>query len=69
MRLRAVGCDRAIFTSDGVALLHEAAAGSFRDIDRLATMALRSAAKRKRKLVERDDVAHAIDVGGLNGRE
>jgi type II secretory pathway predicted ATPase ExeA len=69
MRLKAAGCGREIFTADAVALLHEAAAGSLRDTDRLATAALRSAARRKRKLVERDDVAHAIDVGGLNGRE
>lgn len=69
MRLKAAGCDRAIFTSDAVGLLHEAAAGSLRDIDRLATAALRSAARRKRKLVERDDATHAVDIGGLNGRE
>jgi type II secretory pathway predicted ATPase ExeA len=63
MRLKAVGCERDIFTSDAVGMLHEAANGSLREIDRLATAALRSAARRKRKLVERDDVTHAIDVG------
>ncbi len=33
-----------------------------RDIDRLATAALREAARRKRKLVERDAVARVIDA-------
>lgn len=69
MRLKAVACDREIFTTDAVALLHEAATGSLRDIDRIATAALRSAARRKKKLVEHDDVTHAVEVGGLNGRE
>ena len=69
MRLKAAGCDRPLFTNDASAMLHEGASGALRDIDRLATAALRSAAKRRRKLVERDDVTHAIDVGGLGGRE
>lgn len=69
MRLKAAGCDRGLFTNDGVALLHEAAAGSLRGVDRLATAALRSAARRKRKLVERDDINHAIEVEGLHARE
>jgi len=45
-----------LFTSDAVAVLHEAASGSRRDIDRVAHDALRSSARRKRKLVERDVV-------------
>ena len=46
-------------------MLHEAALGSLRDIDRLATAALRESARRKRKLVERDVVAHVIGVLGV----
>ena len=42
-------------------MLHEAAGGSLRDVDRLATAALRVAAKRKKKLVEREVLAHVID--------
>lgn len=58
-RLARVGCNRDLFTSDAVSLLHEAAQGSMRDIDRLATRALRLAARTKKKLVEKD---HLIAV-------
>jgi len=61
-RLKRSGCDRDLFTSDAVAMLYEAAAGSLRDLDRLATDALRTAAQRKKKLVERDVTTHVIDV-------
>lgn len=53
MRLSRVGGSKDLFASDALALLHEAAA-SLRDIDRLATAALRAAARRKRKTVERE---------------
>jgi general secretion pathway protein A len=56
-RLELVGCEKDVFTSDAVAMLHEGAAGAHRDLDRLATLALREAARRKKKLVERDVVA------------
>lgn len=62
LRLRKAGCDRELFTADALAMLHEAANGSLRDIDRLATAALREAARRKRKLVERDVLSRVIDV-------
>lgn len=62
LRLRKAGCDRELFTGDAIAMLHEAANGSLRDMDRLATSALREAARRKRKLVERDVLARVIDV-------
>jgi type II secretory pathway predicted ATPase ExeA len=61
-RLRFVGCEREVFTADALAMLHEAANGAHREIDRLATAALRIAARRKKKLVERDALAHVIDV-------
>ena len=51
---RNAGAQREIFTADAVALLHEAASGGMRDLDRLATGCLREAARKKRKLVERD---------------
>ena len=54
--------DGVIFASDAVAMLHEAASGALRDLDRLATAALREAAKRKKKLVERDTLASVLDV-------
>lgn len=61
-RLNRAGCDREIFASDALAMLHEAASGALRDLDRLATAALREAAKRKKKLVERDTLASVLDV-------
>lgn len=64
MRLTAVGCNKELFTSDALAMLHEAASGSLRDIDRVAHSALRLAARRKRKLVERDVVQAALHAEG-----
>jgi general secretion pathway protein A len=60
LRLRRAGCDRELFASEALALLHEAAGSSLREIDRLATAALREAARRKKKLVERDVVARIV---------
>lgn len=60
LRLQRAGCDRDIFASEALALLHEAAGSSLREIDRLATAALRESARRKKKLVERDVVARII---------
>jgi len=57
-RLKKAHCDRELFTADAVAMIYEAAVGSLRDIDRIATAALRLSARRKRKLVERDVVEH-----------
>lgn len=56
MRLRRVGCDRELFASDAITLLHDVAGSSLREIDRLATDALRESARRKKKLVEREAV-------------
>lgn len=53
-RLGRVGGSKDLFSPEALALLHEAAQGSLRDIDRLATAALRLAARRKRKTIERD---------------
>ena len=61
MRLSRVGCERELFASDATAMLHEAASGSLREVDRIATASLREAAKKKRKLVERDVVARVVD--------
>jgi len=62
LRLRQAGCDRELFASDAIGLLHEATLGAMRDIDRLAGTALRETAKKKRKLVERDVVARVIEA-------
>jgi type II secretory pathway predicted ATPase ExeA len=52
-RLGLVGCDKTLFDSDAIALLHEASDGRLRDIDRIATDALKRAARRKHKRVDR----------------
>lgn len=59
-RLHRVGCDRDLFATDAIALLHEAAQGSLRDVDRIATACLRNAARKKRKTVERDVVGRVL---------
>jgi general secretion pathway protein A len=41
-RLAAAGATKELFTADAIAILHEAASGSLRDIDRVAHNALRS---------------------------
>jgi type II secretory pathway predicted ATPase ExeA len=61
-RLAQAGCDRDVFTHDAVAMLHEATAGAHREIDRLATAALRATARTKRKLVERDTLTRVLDA-------
>ena len=62
LRLKRAGCDREIFASDTVALLHETTSGSMRELDRLASVALREAAKKKRRLVERDVLTRILDA-------
>lgn len=64
MRMKRAGCDREVFASDAVALLHEATSGSMRDLDRLAAAALREAARKKKRLVERDVLASIVDADG-----
>jgi general secretion pathway protein A len=63
-RLARVGGSKELFSNDALALLHEAAAGSLRDVDRLATAALRLAARRKRKTVERDTLVRIVQSDG-----
>jgi type II secretory pathway predicted ATPase ExeA len=62
VRLHRAGCERELFGTDAVAMLHEAASGAHRDIDRLAAAALKEAARRRKKLVERDILAHVLDA-------
>ena len=60
-RLKQAGCDREIFASDAIALVHEATLGAMREIDRIAHAALREAARKKSRLVERDVIARTLD--------
>jgi len=61
-RLAHAGCDRDVFTHDTLAMLHEATGGAHREIDRLATAALRATGRTKRKLVERDVLTRVLDA-------
>jgi type II secretory pathway predicted ATPase ExeA len=60
MRLRRAGADRELFADEALQLLHEAAGSSLRNVDRLATAALRMAARQKKKRVERDIMANVV---------
>ena len=60
-RLRLAGCERELFARDAVALMHESSAGAHRELDRLATLGLKEAARRKRKLVEKDLISAVLD--------
>jgi general secretion pathway protein A len=60
IRLRRAGGDREIFADEALILLHEAAGSSLRNVDRLATTALRMAARRKKKRVDRDIMGSVV---------
>jgi general secretion pathway protein A len=60
VRVRNAGVDRDLFAEDAVALLHEAAHGALREIDRVASTCLRHAARKKRKVVDRDVVTRVL---------
>ena len=69
-RMKRAGCEREAFTSDALALLHEDAKGRLRDFDRIATDALKLAAKRKHKTIDRELVGRILaDADSLDGGE
>lgn len=51
-RLLDAGADANPFDSDAMAILHEATGGRLRDVDRIATLSLKAAARRKLKRVD-----------------
>lgn len=61
-RLRRVGAKKMLFNSDALTLLHEATRGQLRDLDRIATHALRSAARRKLTNVDRELLEETLAV-------
>jgi len=61
-RLDAAGCKKSLLTSDALAIVHEATRGALRDIDRVVTNALRSAARKKLKLVDLELVERVLDA-------
>jgi general secretion pathway protein A len=59
-RLKLAGSDKNIFAADAIQLMHEHATGALRDIDRIAHGAMRDAARRKRKTVDREAVERVL---------
>jgi len=53
-RMKLAGAPQPAFLADALTMLHEATHGRLRDIDRVATAALKSAARRKMTQVDRD---------------
>lgn len=62
-RLRHAGCERDVFNSDAIALIHEQSHGRLRDIDRVATDALKLGARKKIKTIDRELVARVLGDG------
>ena len=62
LRLKQAGGSVEIVTADALARLHEATSGVLRDIDRIAGAALREAARKKRKAIERDAIDRALQT-------
>ena len=65
-RLKQAGCKRDVFSENAIAMIHEAALGRLRDIDRIASAALKVAARRKRKLVDRSVISEVLDRQSMN---
>jgi type II secretory pathway predicted ATPase ExeA len=65
VRVARAGGPKDLFAPDALAMLHEAAAGSLRDTDRIANAALRLASRRKRKTIERELLARVLHAEGL----
>jgi len=59
-RLQLVGAEKTVFAADAISLMHEHATGALRDIDRIAHSAMRDAARRKRKTVDREAVERVL---------
>ncbi len=65
-RLKLAGCNKELFDSDAHALIHEASGGRLRDIDRIATDALKRAARRKLRRIDRKLIGSTLDVDDLD---
>lgn len=65
-RLKKAGASANLLTSDAIAMLHEASGGRLRDLDRITTDALKRAARRKIKKVDRQLVSSVLDADLLD---
>lgn len=61
-RLHHAGVGEDLFNAESLARLHESTSGILRDIDRIAGAALRDAARKKRRTVERDAIDRALQI-------
>lgn len=59
-RMRLAGCQRPVFASDALTVLHEGSAGRLRDIDRIATGSLKRAARLRLELIDRAIVVAVV---------
>lgn len=65
-RLKRAGCEREVLNSDAIALLHEQAKGRLREIDRICTDALKLAARRKLRVIDRQLITKVLGDEGEN---
>lgn len=65
-RMRRAGAERDVFSSDAIALMHEASRGHLRDLDRVATACLKLAHKKKLRIVDRDLVVRVHQADPLD---
>lgn len=65
-RTKLAGASTTPFGPDALVLLHEASGGRLRDVDRIATDALKRGARRKARKVDRKLLAHVLDADGLD---
>ena len=61
-RLKRAGAKTMPFTSDALSTLHEATAGQLRDVDRVATKALRAASRRKMSKVDVELLVRVLEA-------
>ena len=66
-RMKRAGCDREVFSSDAISLMHEASRGHLRDLDRIATDCLKLAQKKRVRIVDRDIVARVQQADSDDG--
>lgn len=60
-RLRQAGASKLLLGAGALTILHEATRGQLRDIDRVATNAMRTAARRKLSLVDRELIEWVLE--------
>jgi len=61
-RLESAEAEGNPFTSDAIGMLHEAAGGSLRDIDRIATMSLKNASRRNLRRIDSAVIEHVLKL-------